>query len=423
MCPDEEPLALLDPEPVPTVAATDDPMLADILAGDRHTPVAKNVLPAKHALPVGWIAGSTVAVVGVVGIVAFSLAAPAATPPAFADWTPEPNPNVTTAQKQQIYDGCASLIQDRVIVNEMGQSISSRGATSVIVDKRGSYEAMLVGSNAMWGFCSNLTIDGHLAGTIEQNYADPHWVVPTGDIAILGDQTTLVFGNGDIPAFEIAFGRTGSDVTKVQVVTKQGVVVDSSLSHGFWLVYGPIGSDTTVVTGSSGFSSYIVTRADGTVVTMQASAVAGLGQACYGNGPTPAALACAPENTDVQTAAVYQASAGNSSAGPSSDGAPSPRPSIDGWSVILVPVTPVAPPGEHIMTLTCSFNTDVGPGCTNNVLQHDGSGGLNYYTGYEMSSAAAAELHLDSGPVTLDCIADDPNLVLTCFIPGSTKPR
>lgn len=308
MSPDEEPLALLDPEPEPVVVTSDDPMLADILAGDRRAPVAKNVLPGRHVISVGWVAGCTVAAVGVAGVMVFSLASPAATPPAFADWTPEPNPNVTAAQKQQVYDSCASIIQDRVVVNEFGQSVSSRGATAVIVDERGSYHAMLVGSNTMWGFCSNLTGDGSLTGTIEQNYTDPNWTVPADDIALISSASGQVFGDAGAPFFESAIGRAGANVVKVQVVTNSGLTVDASLSDGFWMVYGPVDWNAMMFSQSNpgeGFARYIITLKDGTTTTLPVTADGGLVSPCWNQSTPVPGLACAPENAAVQTAPPY----------------------------------------------------------------------------------------------------------------------
>ena len=336
-----EELAALDPAPIHTAASPDDPRLAEILASDRATPVPQTSIPVRGRRAAGWLAGGLVSGAGIITLVVLNLAGPAVVPPAFAAWAPQPE-DVTPQQKQQLYDDCAGLIQDRVVINELGQSISSRGATAIIVDQRGSYHAMLVGSPAMWGLCSNLTGGGELDGQITINYTDPAWVVPPGDIAWLGGFSGQVFGpDGPVPSgatppggsssfFEFSFGRAGAGVVAVQAVTNRGQVIDASLANGFWLLYGPIDWGLAVASGQgSGFSYFIVTLQDGTTLQIENG---NIWQQCFAPSPDiPAGVACPPQNTAVQTAAPVGTGDNNytpvppESFGPGS-GSPEPTP-------------------------------------------------------------------------------------------------
>jgi len=303
-------LANLDPAVVRTAASADDPQLAGILASDRSTPVTG--LPPHRRRTTGWVVAGAATVVVAMAIFGFSQVG-AVAPRAFADWTPQPG-EVTAQQKQQLYDDCASLIQDRVVVNSLGQSISSRGATSVIVDQRGSYHAMLVGSSTMWGLCSNLTGTGELYGEITTNYTDPDWVVPPDDITFIAGRSGSVFGpdgpnvpmpstdGDDAPFFELGAGRAGDNVVAIQAVTNMGQIIDASLVDGFWLVYGPIDWDKVAADpGSGGLVEYIVTLRDGRVQHVSNDDI---GRQCFGPTPhAPAGYACLPENIYVQTAA------------------------------------------------------------------------------------------------------------------------
>lgn len=304
-------LTNLDPAAVRTSASADDPRLADILSSDRSTPVTGFPTHRRHTTR--WAVAGTAAVAVALAIVGFSHVG-AVTPQAFADWTPQPS-TVTPQQKQQLYDDCASLIQDRVVVNSLGQSVSSRGATSVIVDQRGSYHAMLVGSSSMWGLCSNLTGSGGLTGEITTNYTDPDWVVPPDDITVIAGRSGAVFGadgpndpipsaSGGSPFFELSAGRAGGNVAAVQAVTNMGQTIDASLVDGFWLVYGPIDWTKAVSEGTGhGIVEYILTLRDG-----QTSHVINddTGTQCFGSAPVvPDGYACLPENVNVQTAAPF----------------------------------------------------------------------------------------------------------------------
>jgi len=303
-------LTNLDPALVRTAASADDPQLADILASDRSTPVTG--LPPRHRRTTGWAVTGVAAVAVAIAVFGFSQAGTVA-PQAFAAWTPQPS-EVTAQQKQQLYDDCASLIQDRVVINSLGQSISSRGATSVIVDQRGSYHAMLVGSSTMWGLCSNLTGTGELYGEITTNYTDPDWVVPPDDITFIAGRSGAVFGpdgpnipmpstdGDDSPFFELSAGRAGENVAAIQAVTNMGQTIDASLVDGFWLVYGPIDWDkASADPGSDGLVEYIVTLRDGRTQHVSNDDI---GIQCFGPTPhVPAGYACLPENMYVQTAA------------------------------------------------------------------------------------------------------------------------
>jgi len=289
----------------PAVAA-DDALLTGILASDRHGPVVPGLLPNRRHHPARWLVAG-VAVVGVVVAVVVSVTSPPVVQPAFADWTTQPAADLTAAQKQQVYDGCSSLIQDRIVVNQFGQTVSSRGATAIIVDERGSYHVLLVGSDSMWGLCSNLTTDGSLYGQINQNYADPGWTVSADDIAFVWGMAGPVFGKNDPAMFEVTLGRAGSNVVGVQVVTNRGLTMDASLADGFWVVYGPVDWDAMVADRTDGFSQYIVTLTDGTVTTIDTgiSGDYGIGGLmCFGQTTPPAGLMCQPEPSDQQTAIV-----------------------------------------------------------------------------------------------------------------------
>lgn len=290
-------VARCDAAPVPATATADDPMLADILAGDRHTPVARGLLPSRHVLPVGWIAGGTVAAVGVASVVVFSLASPAATPPAFADWTPQPNPNLTAAQRQQAVNDCestmglvepASTTQAAPSYASAASSAAGGGATpsssvsgpigepsTVIVDQRGSYHlTLLVWSDTQYGYCSDLTGNG---GTISVLMDSDQAEIFGQDFAVFINDGGVVFGDGASRVFVVTIGRAGADVAKVQTVSAQGVLADASLTDGYWLVYGPI--DTPAPTQSwptggtmselTGDTTVIVTHIDGTTATEQ----------------------------------------------------------------------------------------------------------------------------------------------------------
>ena len=304
-------LANLDPGVVRTTASADDPQLADILASDRSTPVPG--LPRRRRRT-SWVVAGAATLAVAMAIFGFSQVG-AVAPQAFADWTPQPG-EATPQQKQQLYDDCASLIQDRVVINSLGQSISSRGATSVIVDQRGSYHAMLVGSPTMWGLCSNLTGTGVLSGEIQANYTDPDWVVPPDDITFIAGRGNPVFGpdgpnlpmpstDGNSPYFELIAGRAGANVVAIQAVTNLGQTIDASLSDGFWLVYGPIDRAKEVADATRwGLLEYIVTLSDGR--TVHVNNENDNWSECFAPAPhVPDGYACLPPNIYIQTAAPF----------------------------------------------------------------------------------------------------------------------
>jgi len=287
-------LAALDPAPIEVMASADDPRLARILATDPAE-ADLGALPDGHRPRRAWLVGGGVALAAIAAAVAVALFVPSAVPPAFAGWTPAPDPSVPAAEQRALQDLC-SYVDGRPVDFQTasfevdGQQIPGEFRTSTsIVDRRGSYRMMLVGS--VWvpdvsgvtfaasavSLCGNLTPAGpaHAWVNMGLSYEPATWSVPAGSIAVMTGDMGPVFGDpalspADAPYFQIAVGVAGADVRRVQAVTNLGQIIDASLQGGYWLVYGPVDEAAAIAAGT-GLLSYIVTLGDGTtrVLTMR----------------------------------------------------------------------------------------------------------------------------------------------------------
>ena len=416
----------LDPIVSSASPVADDPVLADILASDRTTPAAPGLPPQKHRAPVAWLAGGGVVAIGVIGVVVFSLASPTVTPPAFADWTPQPDANITAQQQQQAAFTCDSLAGggDQPAVeywsNVAVSAAPTYGPPTIILDVRGSYHATLVAwSSYVWTFCSNLeSLDGSDHGIeVLGSFTPDNWTPPAGDITVLGGQANPVFGNDKSrPIFEYMYGVAGVDITKLQVVTNQGVTVDASLKGGYWLVYGPI--DPAVV---NGFAQFLVTRVDGTVTTIQVPPDFWLTN-CSDMSDLPTGLVCLPEpsswnytpspsSTETASGAPSEPvdTASSTPAASSTSYTPTAPPTFFQFSITMAQPWPGQGNADSV-DLTCS----VAPGTTTGscalpgeptLFTFDASDSLDYFS---------------DGPIGLRCIPDqttDPRSKAQCWTP------
>jgi len=290
MTPDIKPL---DPAPAPTVPTANDAALLSVVATDQTASVPVDVLPAKHQAPIAWLISGGVATVCLVGVLVVALTSPAAVPSAFADWTPQPNANLTTQQVGLLVNACTAVFPAANVVDGEGNVVVSSSVKPVVVDERGSHFLIIAAAPGWLSVCAGQTTP-EPAPTFSTAADVPSWAPPAGEIVPMGATLFGVPGApaakaGQPQAFEIDYGLVGADVAKVQVVTDLGVTADASLGGGYWAVFAPVG---TSVVGNGSFTTYIITRTDGEKLTIDLNG-SGPGL-CSGTQNPPDGVACAP---------------------------------------------------------------------------------------------------------------------------------
>ncbi|WP_108720329.1 hypothetical protein [Miniimonas sp. S16] len=267
---DRLPQWFLDSDPDRNVdrdAREDDAALVAILNSPRLTPADGAARPAATGsaqrvavLRRGAWGVAAALVVGVVVTVATTLATPT---PAFADWTPSPTPP-TTDLTQRAIAACPLQIPEVRSSNDSGGEIVMHDVELVTIDVRGSHAHLIAANEYGWldcfvGLASN-GVDVIAAGNAGFNPAQPLATPAATGITVVANGTTSWAAEGSEPAgsYTSAYGRAGSQVSAVTLLTTTGDAIHATVTNGWWSAWLPATTtlqDVATLTMTSGSTS------------------------------------------------------------------------------------------------------------------------------------------------------------------------
>lgn len=194
---------------------------------DSPEPLA---VPRTHSLrrhAVRW----TAVAAGVAAALAITLLPGPGSPAAFASWTTIPD-LVTPANAAQSTAACLRFISNFQVIGP-----DLLGASAVVAERRGDWTYTLLSSEGQGKGAGSvyeclLPRRSDLSGSIGASQA--------GTAASLRPTEASWSGGGSQEGWRSAWGHVGDEVERVTITRADGVVIDATVSHGYFAAWWPL---------------------------------------------------------------------------------------------------------------------------------------------------------------------------------------